>query len=135
MKKFVLVIVFLSSAALARGEQEISFAHQIRPLLSRNCLACHGPDQEKRKAKLRLDIREEAIAARQGGPAILPGNSFKSAMYARITSSDPEERMPPVDSGHKLNTNEIDLLRQWIDEGAQYEGHWALPSLSGLCRR
>ena len=125
MKKFVLVMLFLSSAALARGEQEISFAHQIRPLLSRNCLACHGPDQEKRKAKLRLDIREEAIAAREDGPAILPGNSFKSAMYTRITSSDPDERMPPVDSGHKLNTNEIDLLRQWIDGGAQYEGHWA----------
>ena len=72
MKKFVLVMVFLSSATLARGEQEISFAHQIRPLLSRNCLACHGPDQEKRKARLRLDMREEAIAGREGGSCNSP---------------------------------------------------------------
>ncbi|MEO1844244.1 MAG: DUF1549 domain-containing protein, partial [Akkermansiaceae bacterium] len=114
----------LLAAPCSRGE-EIDFSRQIRPLLSKNCFACHGPDAAKRKAKLRLDTREGAVAKRKGVAAVVPGKSGKSELYARITHDDPEERMPPEDSDHELSAAEIALLKDWIDAGAKYEAHWA----------
>ncbi|MFM1559347.1 MAG: DUF1553 domain-containing protein [Roseibacillus sp.] len=114
----------LLAAPCSRGE-EIDFSRQIRPLLSKNCFACHGPDAAKRKAKLRLDTREGAVAKRKGVAAVVPGKSGESELYARITHDDPEERMPPEDSDHELSAAEIALLKDWIDAGAKYEAHWA----------
>jgi hypothetical protein len=116
--------VLLLMAPLARGER-IDFSRQIRPILSKNCFACHGPDEKKRKAKLRLDTREGATGERKGGPAIVPGKSAESEFYLRITHSDPEEIMPPKKSKHELNAAEIGLLKGWIDGGAKYDEHWA----------
>jgi hypothetical protein len=111
-------------AARATG-QEVDFARQIRPILSKNCFSCHGHDAKHRKAKLRLDTREGAIAAREDSAAVVPGDSGRSLLHARITDQDPEERMPPPDAGRALTKEEVDLLRRWIDQGAEYAPHWA----------
>jgi mono/diheme cytochrome c family protein len=104
----------------------IDFARQIRPILSENCFRCHGPDHEERKAKLRLDIKASAFGKlRSGGRAIVPGNSKKSELVARITDQDPSVRMPPAKINKHLTPEQIELLRQWIDQGAQWHEHWA----------
>jgi hypothetical protein len=98
---------------------EIDFNRDIRPLLSQNCFACHGPDQHKRKGKLRLDTREGSRKV------IAPGDLSKSELIARIMSGDQEERMPPVKEGKKLDAKQIELLRKWVLSGAQYSEPWA----------
>ncbi len=104
----------------------ISFNKDIRPLLSENCYNCHGPDEHTREAELRLDLEEFAFANREvGGPAIIPGDAANSPVYQRIISDLKSEVMPPPNSHKSLNAVEIDIIRQWIDEGAQWEQHWA----------
>ncbi|MEO1843053.1 MAG: DUF1549 domain-containing protein, partial [Akkermansiaceae bacterium] len=102
----------------ARGE-ELDFNRDIRPILSDKCFQCHGPDENKRKAKLRLDVREEALKV------IEPSDPGGSELMARVTHPDPEERMPPLKSHKKLNQRQIATLRTWISEGARYAPHWA----------
>jgi hypothetical protein len=104
----------------------IDFNRQIRPILSANCFACHGPDVKARKAKLRLDIKQGALAlSRSGGPIILPGKSSASELIGRITARADAQVMPPPASGKKLTQAEIDLLRRWVDQGAPWATHWA----------
>jgi hypothetical protein len=105
--------------------EPVDFNRDIRPILSKNCFACHGRDEETREADLRLDTREAATAERDGEAAVLPGNSADSGIIARILSDDPDERMPPADTGMKLKDAEIDLLKRWIDQGAPYTRHWS----------
>ena len=105
--------------------QDVDFARQIRPLLSKHCFSCHGHDAKRRKGKLRLDRRASALAEREDGAAVVSGHSGKSLLYARITSTDAEERMPPADTGRALSRKETDLVRRWIDQGAKYAPHWA----------
>ncbi|MCX6930007.1 MAG: DUF1549 domain-containing protein, partial [Verrucomicrobia bacterium] len=104
----------------------IDFNRDIRPILTENCYKCHGPDEEERKAKLRFDIRLEALKpAKSGNPAIIPGSPEKSEMVARITAEDPDDRMPPIKTGRKLSPAQIELLRNWIAQGAPFATHWA----------
>ncbi len=105
--------------AAKKRAREVSFNRDIRPLLSSNCFHCHGPDQHNRKAKLRLD--DASGVAR----VFKPGDRAASDAWARITASDPDDRMPPPDSGHELKPEEIELIGRWIDRGAKWEGHWA----------
>jgi mono/diheme cytochrome c family protein len=112
-----------SLAAAAAGD--ISFNRDIRPILSDNCYACHGPDQNTRKAKLRLDTPEGAFTGRDGLTPIVPGNPSASEVFARITTKDPDDLMPPADSAKQLTPRQIGLIRDWIAQGAKYEGHWA----------
>ena len=107
-----------------------SFNQHIRPILSGKCFACHGPDEKERKAKLRLDMRESAIADHGGIRAIVPGKPAQSELISRINHSDPEERMPPEDSEHQLTAGERSLLEAWIKAGAEYQPHWAFVSPS-----
>jgi mono/diheme cytochrome c family protein len=100
----------------------VSFNRDIRPILSNNCFACHGPDEQQRETKFHFDTKEGAFA--EDG-IIEPGNAAKSVLVKRITNPDPDERMPPPDSGHALTDHQIALLRQWIDEGAEWDTHWA----------
>lgn len=129
MKNVVAVIIsgFAAVAATvaAAADSELRFNRDIRPILSDTCYKCHGPDQNTLKADLRLDIREEALNDRGGYYAIDPGNAEESEVTWRIFSDDPEEMMPPPDSGKSLTGNQKELLRQWIDEGAEYEPHWS----------
>ncbi len=105
----------------ARARLEVGYNRDIRPVLSDNCFACHGPDQSKRKGKLRLDVREEAIAK----GAIVPGDPSKSELIQRIDSANEDELMPPPKSHKVLTSAEKRLLRQWVQDGARYEGHWS----------
>src|SRR5205085_11170674 len=105
----------------APSAKPIDFNRDIRPILSENCFVCHGPDESQRKAKLRLDTREGALAKlRTGGHAIVPGKSAESALVQRIHSEDAEERMPPPTTNKKLTDEQKDMLKRWIDEGAAY---------------
>lgn len=107
---------------------EIDFNFHIKPILSDRCFACHGPDNNKREAGLRLDIAEHALAALGDGKdryAIVPGKPHKSTVYERMVSSDPKVMMPPPESNLSLSTSEIALITRWIEQGANYKPHWS----------
>jgi hypothetical protein len=114
-------------ADLADGDQ-ISYNFHIRPILSDKCFACHGPDAKKREADLRLDVEASAFTALKESPgkfALVSGKPQESEVFHRITSSDPGELMPPPESNLSLTTQEINLIKKWIEQGAKYEPHWA----------
>ena len=104
----------------------IDFNREIRPILSDNCFACHGPDEGARKAKLRLDKREGALkGGKSGDPAVVPGKPEESELVRRITTSDEDDLMPPLKSKKKLTATQIDSLKRWVAEGASWPSHWA----------
>ncbi|MCH7228203.1 PSD1 and planctomycete cytochrome C domain-containing protein [Haloferula sp. A504] len=107
--------------------EEVRFNHDIRPILSQKCIACHGPDAKHRAAELRLDTPEGAYAALEEGigHAIVPGDPDASVLMARILSDDPEVVMPPPKFNKTVTPEEQALLRRWIEQGAEYEAHWA----------
>lgn len=106
--------------------RSVRFGRDVRPLLSDRCFHCHGPDASHREAGLRLDLREEAIAARKNGAAIVPGDPEASQAWLRISSGAPDTVMPPPESGkHALTHDEREIIRAWIAQGAAYEPHWA----------
>jgi hypothetical protein len=100
------------------------FDRDIRPILSDRCFLCHGPDAETREAELRLDNRESATEY-----VIVPGEPDESELIARITSDDPDVRMPPLESHLSLSDAEKGLIREWIAGGAEYTEHWAFRPL------
>ena len=117
-----------SLQASANLPDSVSYNFDIRPRLSDKCLACHGPDANKRKAGLRLDQAESAYQALKENPtahALVPGNPLLSEVFLRISSKDTAAIMPPVNSNLKLTQHEIDLIEKWISQGAKYEKHWA----------
>ncbi|MBO0862101.1 MAG: DUF1549 domain-containing protein [Chloracidobacterium sp.] len=104
----------------------IDFNRDIRPILADKCWSCHGPDAGAKKIKLRLDSEDAAIADLGGGRcAIVPGAVERSQLARRISASDEAMRMPPVDSGRSLSRAEIDLLIEWIRQGAKWGKHWS----------
>jgi len=109
----------------------VSYNFDIRPILSDKCYACHGPDANKRKAELRLDIPENVYKALKDNPkahALVAGNPDQSEVFLRISSRDTSTLMPPPASNLKLNGREISLIKKWIRQGAAYEKHWAFVS-------
>jgi Protein of unknown function (DUF1553)/Protein of unknown function (DUF1549)/Planctomycete cytochrome C len=118
--------VLASSAASGAGPKAVNYSRDIRPILSNTCYKCHGPDEKQRKAGLRLDTKQGAYARLESGDvAIVPKSSAKSAVWQRLTSTDPEVRMPPADSGKTVTPEQIAIIKQWIDEGAEFHGHWS----------
>lgn len=118
----------LSVALLLVGTAQaadISFERDIRPILSDNCFRCHGPDDNARKAGLRLDLHDQATAEIKGVRAVVPGQPDASELVHRIESSNPDELMPPVSSGKQLTPEQKHLLRAWIAQGAPWSAHWA----------
>ncbi|MCB1234246.1 MAG: PSD1 domain-containing protein [Verrucomicrobiae bacterium] len=105
---------------------DVDFNRDIRPILSDHCFACHGPDAAERKADLRLDSEDGATRdLGEGKHAVAPGNPETSLLVSRIDATDPDEVMPPPDSGKTLTAAQRDALRDWIAQGARYESHWA----------
>ncbi len=122
-----LLLLRAAAPTLVRAETPapkpaIDFTRQIRPILAENCFACHGPDEKKRRARLRLDTKEGALGH---SGLVVPGKADESDLFARVTSKDAAEQMPPPKSGKKLTPAQIDLLRKWIDAGAPWSEHWA----------
>ncbi|MEM7384910.1 MAG: PSD1 and planctomycete cytochrome C domain-containing protein, partial [Verrucomicrobiota bacterium] len=107
------------------GSETIDFTRDIRPLLSDNCFFCHGPDAAERKADLRLDVEAAAKAPIDGQAPIVSGHPDKSVILQRMISEDPDEQMPPPESGKSLSAEEVDLIKRWISEGAEWSEHWA----------
>lgn len=106
--------------------ERVEFNRDVRPILSDTCYQCHGPDQAKRQANLRLDLEEAALADLGDRFAIVRGDPAKSELVRRITTSDAHERMPPADSGKVLSSRQIEILRRWVEQGAAWQGHWSL---------
>ena len=114
--------IYLFSLTTMTGvDKPIDFNRDIRPILSENCFYCHGQDTNKRKADLRLDVREDAIKT----GSITPGNLAKSELVTRIHSADASLLMPPPKSNRRLNAEQKKLLERWVQEGAAYNTHWA----------
>ncbi|HEY2587873.1 MAG TPA: DUF1553 domain-containing protein [Tepidisphaeraceae bacterium] len=105
--------------------QDIRFNRDIRPILSENCFACHGPDSGHRKAGLRLDMKGGLFDRREHGFAIVPGKPGESLIVRHITASDPDELMPPPKSGKKLSAAQKSLFTKWIEQGADWEPLWS----------
>jgi Protein of unknown function (DUF1553)/Protein of unknown function (DUF1549)/Planctomycete cytochrome C len=122
-------IVFGISLAFSAGisAEPLGFNRDIRPILSKSCFACHGPDAAHgRKGELRLDNREEALKGGESGEAaIVPGKSADSELIRRITSTDADMMMPPPDSHFEISVQDRETLARWINEGAEYQDHWA----------
>ena len=120
-----LLLSLLSWQAVAA---EIDFSQDIQPILSDNCYHCHGPDEGRRKANLRLDTAEGAlgmIGRKQDHKAIVAGHPDQSSLIERIYSTDADDVMPPTDSNRKITDKQKALLKQWVSEGAKWGKHWA----------
>jgi hypothetical protein len=117
-----LLAFLLMGAAPSRDSEKLEFNRDVRPILAENCFACHGPDKAARKASLRLDRRDEAIAAE----AITPGKPERSLLIERVFADDPSQRMPPAKTRKTLTPVEKETLRRWIAQGAEYQPHWSL---------
>lgn len=132
-RSFALLAVLLGGLALgvsasraAAPLAKVEFARDVRPILSDTCFACHGPDAKSWKGGLRLDSRGGALkGGKSGKPAVVPGKLVESELWRRISTTDPDDHMPPADSGKKLAPAQVETLRKWISEGAEYKDHWA----------
>jgi hypothetical protein len=128
MKSPLFIGCFVALACSVRAgsaEETVDYNRDIRPILSDTCYKCHGPDEAERKADLRLDLEDPAVSLRDAGAAIVRGNSGDSQLYRRISSADPDERMPPPGSGKSLSPEQVALLQRWIDQGAKWSQHWS----------
>lgn len=114
------------SAPLAEA---VDFRREVQPILSEHCYHCHGVDAGTREGGLRLDLREAALEGGESeGPAITPGDPGKSSLIARVTAHDADEIMPPPKEKKPVTAAQVETLRRWIAEGAEYLGHWAFES-------
>ncbi len=127
-----LPLAFLTAITLTLGatgpawaQADLRFNRDILPILADNCFQCHGPDDQARKAKLRLDTREGVTAKRRMVAAVIPGDSAASELIRRVTATDATEVMPPPSTNKLLKPEQIDRLRRWIDAGAPWGKHWA----------
>ena len=126
MRRHASLAAALLFCAPLHGAEKVSFNRDIRPIFSDTCFQCHGPDEAKRKSGVRFDQRESAVqVAKSGDLPIVPGKPEASEVMNRLTSTDPDELMPPPKLHKKLTSQQIETVRRWIAEGAEYQGHWA----------
>src|SRR3954451_19080259 len=124
--KVILLSLSLSFACYAADPKSgIDLNREIRPILSDNCFQCHGPDDKKRMAGLRLDMKDGIFLQTRRGAVVVPGDAGKSLLFQRINHADKMRRMPPQAPERTHPTKQIDLTRRWIDGGATWESHWA----------
>ena len=115
------LVALVFGGAVSVYADSVQFSRDVRPILSDKCFKCHGPDAESRAADLRLDVREDAAGVLE---------IEDSELLRRITADDPDELMPPVDSKLALTEREKQTLRDWIADGAKYEGHWSFQKVN-----
>lgn len=116
------ILLFVSPPA---SSEDVDFNRDVRTILSDACFTCHGPDPGQRQADLRLDLKEGIFQSLDGTTIVDPGKPSSSELLKRITSDDPDVVMPPHDGGRKLSEKEVSTIKQWIDQGAEWKGHWA----------
>src|SRR5262245_34573254 len=122
---FLLLLSRIAAAPSARGD-DIDFTRDVRPILSRHCFKCHGPDDKARQAELRLDTREGALKGGSSGEkAIIPGKPDDSELVRRILADDDVEVMPPPAAKLPLTAAQKEILARWVAQGAVYKPHWA----------
>ena len=117
MNRITLLFLVMLPIAMP-GAERVDFNRDVRPILSDACFQCHGPDKAKRKGDLRLDSAE-------GKKALVPGKPAESELFKRITSTEKDEMMPPASSGRKLTARQRDVLKAWIEQGGEWQAHWA----------
>ncbi len=120
-----IALAILGARPTFAASAKIEFTRDIRPILSDNCYHCHGPDEQQRKAKLRLDSKDGLFGVRDGQTVVKGGNLKASELWQRITTKDPDDVMPPPDSHKKLSPEQIAKLKIWIEQGASFQTHWA----------
>jgi hypothetical protein len=121
-----LIGVLPAPVVAADKPEPVEYNRDVRPILSKNCFACHGQDEPHRRARLRLDRRDGAThKLRDGRTAVVPGSPEKSELIRRVAADDPDVRMPPAETGNRLTPAQVAVLRRWIAEGAAYAEHWA----------
>ena len=124
--RLFLALAAIATFAHATSADDVSFNRDVKAILSDNCFTCHGPDEAQRVGGFRLDDRASSIAeADSGETPIVPGDTKQSELIARITTDDDDLRMPPAESGKQLTKKQIDILKRWVQQGAEYEQHWA----------
>ncbi len=119
---FLISTFFLLAASAFATSDEVQFNRDIRPILSSKCYQCHGPDEHDRKAELRFDKTTSDLTERE---IIVPNDPEASELIGRITSDDPEVIMPPPEAKLELTGQEVELLKRWIEQGGELEGHWS----------
>ena len=116
------------SAEPAINPAAVDFQKDVRPILSDACFACHGPDSNARQADLRLDTRDGAFADRGGYQVIVPGRAAESRLYQRMSHPQEVARMPPASADRHPTSEQVETIRRWIDQGAEWSSHWAYDS-------
>lgn len=123
------VIAFASLRSVFAADlplpDKIEFNRDVRPILSDNCFFCHGPDKNKREADLRLDDGSGFTGTGSHAAVVTPKSPDKSDLWKRIIANDPDEKMPPASAGKTLSERDVAIIRKWIEQGAEYQGHWA----------
>lgn len=127
VKRLLLFSVLITPAFAADAPlpARVEFNRDVRPILADTCFRCHGFDKATRKADLRLDVRDVAVAERDGVRAVVPGKPDESDLWKRIHATDEDEVMPPGKANRQLSAREKAVLKKWIEQGAEYQAHWA----------
>ncbi len=122
----VMTLTWPVVASGAGADERVRFNRDVLPILADYCFACHGFDKGQRQAGLRLDRRDGAVLKLESGTqAIVPGDVVHSGVWARVTAQDADQLMPPPETGKRLTEAQRKTLRRWIEQGAEYEPHWA----------
>ena len=129
LSSFALAPITVALSVPVLAAKPVEFAREIRPILSDTCFKCHGVDAAKRKGGLRLDQKEEWFHPREEGPLVVPGKPQESLVFTRITHSDPDDQMPPREEVRQLTPLEISKIRDWIQQGANWQPHWSFVPL------
>src|SRR5665213_1228828 len=123
--QFWLALWACAALRLPAAQAPVQFNRDIRPILTDNCFACHGPDKDRRKAHLRLDTHDGLFSAIETNHPVVPGHPEQSEIYRRLTTTDPDDLMPKSKAGKPLPATQIAMIKRWIEQGAKWEGHWA----------
>jgi len=125
LNRILRALPLLLPSIAALQAQQVDFNRDVRPVLSDVCFHCHGPDEQQRKADLRLDLSDDLFSDRGSGRVLVAGTPESSQLYRRIMSEDPSEVMPPPESGRSLTSTQKEMLRRWIEQGASFQQHWS----------
>ncbi|MEM9645204.1 MAG: PSD1 and planctomycete cytochrome C domain-containing protein [Planctomycetota bacterium] len=125
MRYFFGIVLLVHCLPTSPAAESVGFGRDVRPILARHCFSCHGPDENARESGLRLDTQSGSRSDLGGYAAVVPGDTDASELIARVITDDPDFRMPPTDGPTSLSRDEVEILRTWIEQGGEYETHWA----------